>query len=120
MGVDDVAGARLDLAGDRVDPAVLDLRAPSAALTDDVVMVGGLTDDVRVLTVRKVKTLDEAEFFEQLQGAKHGGTPDAQATPFGLADEVEGGEVVPAFRDHLGYDAPRLGDVVAGLVQGVR
>jgi hypothetical protein len=120
MGVDNVAGSCLDLPGDRVDPAVFDLRTPPAALADDVVMMGGLADDVCVLSVRKVKTLDETEPIEQLQSAEDGRATNAQAASLRLAHEVERGEMVPALSDHLGYDAPWLGDVIAGLVQGVR
>jgi hypothetical protein len=39
---------------------------------------------------------------------------------FRLTHEIEGGEVVSAFRDHLRNHAPRLGHVVAGFVQGIR
>jgi hypothetical protein len=118
--VDDVARTCLNLAGDRVDPAVFDLRAPSAALADDVVMVGRLANDVRVLTVRKVKALDETELLEQLQSSEDGRATDTQAASFRLAHEVERSEMVPSLSDHLGYHAPRLGDVIAGFVQCVR
>jgi len=119
MRVHDVSRPGLDLAGDRIDPAVLDLGAPSAALADDVVMVGRLADDVGVFAVREVQTLDEPELLEQLQCAEDGRAPDAEASSFCLTDKLERSEVVPALGDHLGHDAARLRDVVAGLVQGV-
>jgi MFS family permease len=120
MRVDDVARPRLDLAGDGFHPAVFDLGASPAALADDVVVVRRLADDVRVLARGKVETLDEAEFLEQLEGAEDRRSTDTEPASFRLTDEIECGEMVPALRDHLGDDAPRLGHVVAGFVKGVR
>jgi hypothetical protein len=120
MGVDDVARPCLDLAGDRFDPAVFDLGAPTTSLADHVMMVSRLADDVRVLPAGEVEALDEAELLEQLEGAEDRCPADAQPASFRLTDEIKRGEMVAALRDHLGNDAPRLGHVVAGFVQGVR
>jgi hypothetical protein len=73
-----------------------------------------------VLPGRKVEALDETELLEQLEGAEDRGPADPQPASFRLTDEIERGEMVPAFGDHLGNDAPRLGHVVAGFVHGVR
>jgi hypothetical protein len=120
MRVDDVAGPRLDLAGHGLHPAVLDLRATTTALADDVVVVGRLADDVGVVATGEVEALDEAELLEQFEGAEDRGPADPQLASFRLTNEIERGEVVPAFGDHLSNDAPRLGHVVAGFVQRVR
>ena len=117
--IDDVARPGLDLAGDRVHAAVLDLGAPAAALADDVVVMGGLADHVRVFAVGQVKTLDQAELLEQLERQKDRRTSDAESAALGLSDQIERGEMVGTLGHHLGDDPPRLGDVVAGIVQRV-
>jgi hypothetical protein len=59
--VDAIAGLPLDLLDHGAEAGVLDLGRAAAARADDMMMVGGLATDVRVLTGRQVEALDGPE-----------------------------------------------------------
>ncbi len=109
MRVDLVARPSRHLPGDGSHPAVTDLDRPPAARADDVVVMGRLAGDVRVLPAGKVQPLQQAELLEQLERPENGCAADAQPPVPGVIHQVCGGEVAVTLRDELGDGAPGLG-----------
>ena len=78
MIVDPEPGLPGDIADDGAQTGVVDLGGPPAARADDVVVVGRLASDVRVLASREVETFDGADPLQELERAEDRGAPDAR------------------------------------------
>ncbi len=100
-------------------PEVAHLSGSSASRADDVVMVGRLADHIGVHAVGQVEPLDEPKLLEQLQCAEDRRSTDGEATPFRLADELEGGEMFVTIREHLGDGSAGSRDEPAGSIERV-
>ena len=84
-----------------------------------MVVMDRLTRDVGMLPGRKVDALDDAELDEDVERPKDGRPPDAHPVPLGVGDEVRRGEVGVSPADQLRDRAPRPGQAVAPLLEGV-
>ena len=122
--VDEIARGRFDRAGQRVDPAILDLGITTAPLAHDVVVMGRLAHDVGMLAVRQIEPFDETELLEELQRPKHGRPPHAQPSSLRLREQVERREVPVTLLHEIGDGASGRRDSVAGAIesgaQGIR
>jgi len=80
-------------------------------------MVRRLARDVGVSAVGEVNPLDEVLVSEQLEEAKDGGTPDAEAALLGVGEEVGGGEVPLPACDEGGELTARPGKANPRLIK---
>lgn len=118
MLIDPITGPGGDLANECSQAGVRDLRGPTAARTDHVVVMGRGTPDVGVLPARQVDPLDDPDLGEDVQRAEDGRASDAETTRACLGDEVRGRKVAGLVGDELRDGAARLGQAVTGAVQG--
>ena len=118
VAVDPEAGSSGDL-GDRLrDAAVLRLRRPPAARADNVVVMGTGAGNVGVLTCREVQPLDYLELRQQFERPEEGRPADSDAAVTNEALEIGRREVTRLLRDQIRDGTPRLGQAIAGTVQG--
>ena len=74
---------------------------------------------VGVLAGRQVESLDDAELGQQVQRPKERRPADAEPPLAGRGLELGGGEVPVVLGDEVGDGASRLGQPVAGVIEGV-
>ena len=74
--------------------------------------------DVGVVAVGQVDPLDEPQVREHVERPEDRRPPDPQAPAARVVDEVGGREVALARGDEVGDRAARLGQPVAGVVEG--
>lgn len=117
--VEDEAGPRFDVASDRADTQISDLRGSPAAGAHHVVMVARPADHVGMGAIGQVKALDEAEFLEQLECPEHGRPAYGQPPSPGLANQLTGGEMFVTIGEKLGNRPAGPGHQMAGPVEGV-
>jgi len=98
MPVDLVAALDTDIQNDGLQPALRDLYRRTAHPAHDVVVVFlRSAGDVCVFAGGQVKTLEGALLGEQVKGSKHRRPADFEAAPFGIGQEVCGGEMTVSF-----------------------
>lgn len=119
MGVDPVSRALTDRVDDGPQTGVVDVGGSAARRADDVVMVGWLAADVRVLAGRQVEPLDDAQLEEQVERPKDRRPTDREVTLPCIGGEVGRGEVALAAGDQLRNGTPRLGQPMAGTIERV-
>ena len=90
-----------------------------AALADDVVVVGGLAADVRVLAARQVDPLHDAQLAERVDRPEDRRPPDPEPPGAGVGEDVRRGERAVAVGDQAGHRPPRVRQPEACPVQGV-
>jgi hypothetical protein len=117
MLVDAIPGATGDLAHDDPQTCVVDLARPTAARTDDVVVMRALAHDVGVFTGRQVQAFHGAELFEDLQRPEDRRAPDPESLCPGIGQEVSGGEMGVAVPDQRGKPAARFGQPITGAIE---
>jgi hypothetical protein len=118
MGFDAVAAPSRDLLEDASHPAVAHVGRLAALGADDVVMMGRIAGDERVLAGWQVQALDNSELGEDVEGAEHGGAADPEPLPSRCGHELLGGEMAAALADQAGEAPPRFGDAVPRPVEG--
>ena len=77
-----------------------------------------LAADVGVLAGRQVETFDGADPLEHLQRPEDRRAADTQATDVCLGDQLGGREVTLLVGDEGGKRPARLGQAIAGAVEG--
>jgi hypothetical protein len=116
MGVDGVAAAAGNLRDDRLKAAIRDFDRPAAAPAHDVVMMLlGLTGDVRMLAVGQVEPFERAELSEEIQVPEERGAAQAEALSTGVAEEFGSGEVATPRTDEVRDGTARPRQAVAGV-----
>lgn len=118
MGIDSEAALALDLTDSTIDPGIVHLGRSAAAGADHMVMMSWRTWDVRMLAVRQIQPLDDAELDEQLERPEQGGTADREAPVAGCGGQVGGGEMTIVCRDQVRQRKPRRGQAVTRVIQG--
>jgi hypothetical protein len=118
MGFDAVAAPASNLLEDASHSAVAHVGRLAALGADDVVVMGRVAGNERVLAGRQVETLDDPELGENVERPEHGGAADPKPLPPRRGHELVGGEVAAALADQAGEAPARFGDAVSGLVEG--
>lgn len=117
--VDPESGALGDAGHDLAEPRVVDVQRASAPGADDVVvMVGGLTGHVGVLTAGQVDPLDEAEFGQEVQGPEDRRPADPESLALRIPDQVGSREMAGPTCDQSRDDPPRLRQAVVAAIEG--
>ena len=116
MAVDMVASPSLHLPGDLGEPGVVELHGPAAVRADDVVVMGGFTGHIGVLTGGQVQAFHESQVREQLERAEDRGAPDCGAALRGVIDQLARRELTVPGGDELRHGAPwfRVSDAGSG------
>ena len=81
-------------------------------------VVNGLAADIGVPTGREVDPLDDTEGGEQVQRPEDRRPTDPKVALAGVLDELGGGEVAVMAGDQLGHLPARLGEPIAGSIEG--
>jgi hypothetical protein len=92
------AGASGGFGGHCVDATVINLGDCTACDADHVMVVRRLAWNIGVPAIWKINPLDEVLVGEELKETEDGGASDSESAPFGVSQEVGGGEVpLPQF-----------------------
>lgn len=117
MLVDAEPGATGDLADDGLEPGIFDLGGPPAPRTHHVVVMGGLTGDVRVLPAGEVEALDQTKVLQRVDRSKHRCPTDPETSGTALADEIGRREVTRVIGDQRREAPSRFGQSMAGTLE---
>ena len=117
VSIDPVARRLRDGGRHALQAVILDARRPAARRAHDVMVVGGLTGDERMLPGREIEALDNAELGQEVQGPKHGRAVDAQTPAARIREQSLRREVTALLGDESGEGAARRRSTVARLLQ---
>ena len=114
---DAIAAPAGDLLEDARHPAVAHVCRLAALGADDVVVMGRVAGDERVLAGGQVEPLDDAEVREDVERAEDRGAADPEALAPRRGHELLGREVAAALADQAGDAPPGLRDAVSRIVE---
>jgi hypothetical protein len=117
--LDGVAASPRDLGDHAGKAAVLDSRRPTAARTDDVVVVGGRARDVRVLAGREIEALDNVKLRQEIERPEERRPTDPESPAARGRLELGRGEVAVVFGDEIGDREARRGKPIAGSLERI-
>ena len=112
MVVDAVARRPFEVADDVAQASVGDITAAATPRAHDVVVVGRLARDVRMVAARQVEPLHRAKTGEDVKRAEDRGPPDPEPPRARLGHQVRRGEMGGLIGD-------QPGDGLSGLRQAI-